>query len=91
MKTQRMSRSAENHNARKDMAIRGRASVSRAELLAPDLVLTGRRFRRANKLTSAEASALEIALRGAIGNAVGTTLSVSVGDLSRMMTARHVS
>ena len=91
MKTLRMSRSAENRNARKDMAIRGLAGSSRAALLAPDQVLTGRRFRRANKLTHAKAAALEALVRGANGTTVGTTLSVSIGHLTRMITGWHVS
>lgn len=58
MKTHRMSRSTEKRNATKAMHARGRASSSRAALHAPDQILTGRRFLRANRLTHAKAEAL---------------------------------
>lgn len=91
MKTLRMSRSAENRNARKDMVARGRAGASRSALLAPDQILTGRRFRRANGLSHAEAAALEVLVRGPDGTAVRPTLDVTVDDLTRMITGWHVS
>lgn len=62
-KSVRMSRSAEGRNASREMAIRGRAGGSRATLFDPDVVLTGRRFRRANGLTRIEAAELAALLR----------------------------
>lgn len=85
MKTLRMSRSAENRNARKDMAIRGRAGASRATLLAPDQVLSGRRFRRANKLTHEEAAALETLSRGPETALARQVHTVTIDQLSRMI------
>lgn len=91
MKTMRMSRTAENRNARKDMAARGRASMSKGALLAPDVVLSGRRFHRANKLSHAEAAALEALVRGPDGTAPRPMLSVDADQLERMMTGWHVN
>ena len=91
MKTLPMSRSAESRNARKDMVIRSRAGTSRSALLAPDQVLTGRRFGRANRLTHDEAVALKGLVRGPKGSIARPTLHVTIDDLTRMITGWHVS
>ena len=91
MKTHRMSRSTETRNAHKEMAVRGRASLSRGELFAPDQVLTGRRFRRANKLTRTEAALLNVLVRRPDGTAIRPTVNVEIDDNTCMITSFHVS
>lgn len=91
MKTHRMSRNTENRNAHKEMAVRGRASLSRGELLAPDVVLTGRRFRRANKLTRVEAALLDLLVRRPDGTTILPTVSVDMDEHTRMITGIHMS
>lgn len=86
-KTLRMSRSSERRNADNDMARRGRASNSRAALLEPDVVLTGRRFRRANRLTHAEAALFEAVLRRPAGDPADPRFTVTLDDHVHMVTA----
>ena len=91
MKTHRMSRSAENRNASKDMAIRGRAGASRAELLAPDVVLSGRRFRRANGLTRSEAAQLDVFVIDADGTIGRPAITVLIDDRTRQILGYDMS
>ena len=91
MKTHHMSRSTETRNARKEMIARGRASLSRSALLDPDLVLTGRRFRRANKLTHAEVGLLNMLVRRPDGTAILPTVNLEMDEHTRTITSFHMS
>ena len=91
MKTHRMSRSVETRNGHRAMAARGRASLSRGALFDHPVVLTGRRFRRANKLTHAGAAMVALLVRRPDGATILPTITVDAGDHSSMVTGGHVT
>ena len=63
MKTHRMSDSAHRRNARKTIAENGRSAMLRTAP-PPDAMLRGRKFRRANRLSHAEAERMEAEIYG---------------------------
>ena len=95
MKTLRMSHSTETRNGHKIMVARGRASVARGALLDPDLILTGRRFRRANKLTHAGVVMLNALVRRPDGTTILPTTQpitqVDIDDRTRTITGMSVT
>jgi len=90
MKTHRISRNTEAPDGRKTIVARGRAGISRRALFAPDLVLTGRRFRRANRLTRTEAGLLDVFVRRPDGTAVRPTVTIDLDERTRMVTGWEV-
>lgn len=91
MNKQRMSRNAEKRVASFEVQTRGRASLSRSAQLDREVPLTGRRFRRANRLTHAEAARLDVLVRQPDGSAIRPTLSVVMDAYTRTILGFNVS
>lgn len=91
MKSLRKSRSTENRNARKAYVARGHSSLSSAALLAPNMVLGGRAFRRANGLTRAEAAIILPALQPEPGFTGHGRLTFVIDSYAGYVTARNPS
>ncbi|WP_174290970.1 hypothetical protein [Sphingomonas bacterium] len=90
MKTHRMSRNTEDRNGHKAMKARGRASLSRGALFNPDRVLTGRSFRRANRLTHAEVAVLNTLISRPDGSPILPTVAMDMDERTRMITGWHL-
>lgn len=90
MKTHRMSRNVESRNARKEMVVRGRASLSRGELFVPDVILTGRAFRRANRLSRPEVELLNVLVRRPDGTTILPTVTDGKDERTRAVTGRRL-
>lgn len=71
-------------------AMRDRAGVSR-EAVRPTSILSGRRFRQANKLTHEQAATLDVLVRQPDGSAARPTLTFAIDSYSRMITGWRMS
>lgn len=85
MQTHHMSRSIKLLEGHKVKPPRGRGGPSRSTLLDFDRLMTRRRFRRANKLTHAEAEAIELLIRGSSGPRTLPLETIGMDDLARMI------
>lgn len=84
-------RSAEDSIARCRIDIHGRVGAMRGTVLESPRALTGRRFRRANKLTREEANLLGGMIHGAVEAASFRKSALDFEDVRRLLIGPHLT